>query len=63
MVGYACEKDVRSVIEGRYDLLFLASWTSGSAKRVARSPLAAEAYASCEALESGAYLQMMLDDL
>ena len=43
--------------------LLLASWESGSTKRVGRSTLAAEADASCEAMESGVYLQMLLDDL
>ena len=54
---------VDKVAEGAYNLMHITGWQSGSAKRVVRSTLAAEAYASSEALELGVYLQMLVDNI
>ena len=48
------------VIQGRFDLATLVSWHSGTVKRVVRSTLAAEGYASCESSESVLWLRYLL---
>jgi hypothetical protein len=48
------------VIQGRYDLSTLVSWHSGTVKRVVRSTLAAEGYASCESSEAVLWTRYLL---
>ena len=51
------------VVSGRFDLSILVGWHSGTVKRVVRSTLAAEGYASCESSEALLWTRYLLAEM